>query len=202
MVIFNELRLSEDKSEILVDCFMENLSVYDKMYIDTIYVEYYKNARTDGELSDKAIQIYSNEDKDMEVKAVRAKLSIDKSVIETFGITTFENGLFYVVVQCDGTPGTELFTLPCGYDDTKDVGVVLDWKRMYEIGMQYVAEMNRGCNPCGDWSGFDDFILIWNSLKVAIAACDFKMVEKLWNKFLRHISSNSDTIAVSCGCRK
>ena len=202
MVIFNDLRLTDEKDKIVVDCFIEGLFIYANMYIKSIYVEYYKNALLSGDPSDKAIQIYSNTD--TSVQAVRVCLSnTDTQVKENFGIESFDDGLYYIIVDCDGELSSDTSTYPCGYDETRDTGVVLDWQRIYEIGMSYITQYNNSCfNPCQSLDGFDNFIIAWNSLRLAISICDFSLLKKVYEKILR-FAGNADVVSVSsCGCNK
>lgn len=203
MVTFDELKILNDGTLLSVVCSIEDLSIYKDMYIKRISVEYYKNALSSGALSDKSIKIYENEDNAVDVKTVVASLANYKAEVKTkFNIDDFSNGLFYVVVECDGTLPSEVSILPCGYDNTVDTGVVFDWKAVYDLGIQYIATMNRKCaDRCEDVAGFKDYVLLWHSLRLAMYACDRAMIEKLWNKFLRHVGIESKR-KVGCGCRK
>ena len=104
MVIFNELRITEDKTCLIVDCSIEDLEGYRGMYIDSVYVEYYKNVTEDGVPSDKAICLYEKADGDIGMTALRKTLNASSLDKETFGTDTFAGGLFFVTVFCDGVP--------------------------------------------------------------------------------------------------
>lgn len=204
MIVFNELRLSDDRSNLLIDCFIEGLAIYKDMWIKSIYVEYYKNALASGAPSEKAIQVFDNENEDTSITAVRVCLPASSSkVLENFEISSFNDGLFYVIVDCDGTPAAVTSTYPCGYDETRDTGVVLDWQHIYEYGMQYIAQVANSCtNPCNDMSGLDNFIITWNTLKLAISTCDYTLIEKVYSKFLRYAGVGSGIVSTGCGCGK
>lgn len=204
MVIFNELRLSSDKSNLIVDCFIEGLAIYNDMWIKSVYIEYYKNALASGDPSENAIQVYNNEDEITTIKAVRTCLSYTSSqVADKFGIKTFDDGLFYVIVDCGGTPAADTSTYPCGYDETRTTGVILDWQHIYEYGMQYISQVAHDCaNPCMDMAGLDNFIITWNTLKLAVSTCDFTLVEKVYMKFLRYAGIGTGYISSGCGCGK
>lgn len=204
MVLFNELRIADDKQSLLVECYIEGLGIYSGMYIKEIYVDYYKNALTSGVPSDKAIQIYDNTNTDTSVNAVRACLLASNSDVETnFGITDFDSGMFYVYVYCDGTLPASVSTLPCGFDDASDIGVIVDWKKMYEIGMQFVSTLSGVCyDPCKNPLGFDNFVLVWNALRLAISTCDYSLAEKIWEKFIRYYNPSTMAGGAGCGCNK
>lgn len=204
MVIFNEIRLSDDKDKIIVDCSVEDLSVYSNVYIESIYIDYYKNNQKVTGYSDKAIQIYNNTEGTL-VKTVRTCLSMttDELKIETnFGINSFDDGMFYIFVYCGGTPSAEVATMPCGYDEDMDVAVVLDWQKLYEVGMSYIAQYSNDCT-CAQPAGLDNFILSWNALKLASGTCDYALMSKLYDKLVRFYSNISpDTVSGGCSCGK
>lgn len=204
MVLFNELRIADDKQSIFVDCYIEGLGIYSDMYIKEIYIDYYKNALTSGVPSDKAIKIYDNTNDQTSVNAVRTcLLASDSQVEQNFGISDFDSGMFYVYVYCDGTLPASVSTLPCGYDDTSDTGVIVDWKKMYQIGMQYVSTLSSRCfDKCNDVFGFDNFIFVWNALKLAISTCDYSLAEKIWEKFIRYYNPSAITGNSGCRCNK
>lgn len=207
MVVFNELRLSDDKKKLIVDCFIENLNIYTNMYIKEIAVDYYKNVETGGDPSENAITIYSNTGDDTSVKAASVCLNMDNQsqkneVAEKFGISNLKGGVYYVFVMCDGTPEPAVATLPCGYDEDTEVGIVPDWELLYEIGLKYIINMAGSCiDKCVDNSPFMHFILMWNSLKMALSACEYNVVEKVWDMILRTYRRVGSTLVEnSCGC--
>lgn len=204
MVIFSELALSEDGSRLSVECSVRDLSIYDGMYIKSIAVEYYANAQVSGEPSEKAIHIFDNAGADKTVKYVRTYLDAsDARVKKMFELSTFSGGLFYIIVECDGELGAAVAGLPCGYDETRDTGVILDWCLLYRIGMNYIAEMNCKCHSeCRNLSGFDGFVILWHSIRVASESKDLTMLNTLWKKFLRVVWTVGKNISSNCGCGK
>lgn len=214
MVIFNDLRISEDRKYLIVDCQIEDVDGYDGLYIDRVDVMHYSKV-TDfsciGYDADTyAYTMYQKDEDDDEdtVRSVRLSVSIDKILEDqpNFGVSTFENGLFYVAVTCGGTP-TNSLTLEgygCGADKMMDVGVILDWYAVYQNGMAYASKLAFSCgNSCDDPSGYEQFILHWYGLQLAIATCDWIQVAKFWPKFLRMFANGvgKGTISGGCGCR-
>lgn len=202
MVIFNELRISDDKTSLTIDCAIENLNIYENMYIKNIYLEYYKNASTYGVPSTKAIKVYDKES-GTELQAVR--ICIDAAEIQAhpdFGVTTFAGGLFYVIVNCDGTLPADVSLLSCGADSTVDMAVALDWKMVYHTGMQFISKMNSRCfDDCSDMGGYKNFVMLWYALRFAIESCDYTQVEKTWENFLKIYGNyNAPVFSAGCGC--
>lgn len=208
MVTFNELRICEDGNYLIVDCEIDNVDIYKDMYIKNIYVEYYKNASSASMPGAKAYHLYENKRNDSSIKGKRVKMSVNELGSTEFGITSFDGGLFYVIVECDGPARAlaQLGDMPCGFDQTVDIGAILDWTVFYRRGMSYIASMFDACgNPCQPTDGFEHFILLWNALKLAIDTCDWEMVKDLWDRFLftpstGHMAVITGASAGGCGC--
>lgn len=201
MVIFNELRITEDRSCLIVDCEIENVDIYKNMYISSIYLDYYKNASAASMPSSRAMCIYDNTSSNTSIKAQRITLTQNALVSGNMGVNEFKDGLFYVIVNCDGTLPATIGNFPCGYDDTTKIAVILDWKTLYERGMGYLASLFGDCgNPCADTSGFEHLAIIWNALRLAIDTCNWDLVKELWNKLVRTFGSYSAGGYSGCGC--
>lgn len=204
MVIFNDLRITEDKDCLIVDCYIEDVDGYEGMYIDSVDIDYYKNVTSDGTPSEHSINLYSYDGE--QERAVHCVLKQSDIVGTDFGTETFDSGLFFVVVKCDGTPTNAgiLAQYSCGADETTDIGVVIDWKKVYELGMGFASRLAFGCdNKCDIPAGFEQFILLWYALQLAISTCDWAQVRRLWPKFLRALADNGEpgtVLASGCGC--
>ena len=203
MIQFNELRITEDRKCLIVDCEIENNKLYSQMYIDNIFIDYYKNVSVVGTPSEKAYLLYGNTESDQRVRGVKRTMSLDDLKGSEMGIDEFKDGLFYVIVICGGAPTEEAASLPCGMDEDMEIGAVLDWKSFYEKGMQHIGRMISGCgDPCDVPAGFEQFILLWNALKLALAVCDWDAVAQLWDELLslNRISGNGMVAGGGCGC--
>lgn len=198
MVKFDELRISEDGQYLTVECHIENYDVYSEMYIDTIYLEYYKNRGTVGVPSDKALLMFENDNEDKtKTRHVRCRISL-MQLPGNFGTSEFRNGLFYVYVNCDGHLPASVSSMYCGYDVTLDVAVIPDWRMLYKMIMPLVGKFASGCTPCDDVDGFGHLILMWYAFKYAVETCDWTTVDRLWDEFIGDpIGSVSHG---GCGC--
>ena len=203
MVLFNELRITEDRKCLIVDCEVDRVDLYSKMYIDSIYVEYYKNAPVSGMPSDKAFLLYEH-DESNPVKSVRRSMDEVALRASDFGIDSFKDGLFYVIVKCDGRIDDIPSGMPCGYDNVTDIAVILDWKSFYERGIGFVSSMFNNCgDKCAVPSGFEQFILLWNALKLAISVCDWEAVNMLWDNIIGTGKNGAaGGFLAGCGCNR
>ena len=202
MVIFNELRINDDKSAIIIDCSVEDLTIYTGMYIKTVELYHYKNITSSGTPSNmqKVITVYENYNDDVTVKTVRR--CVNETTIGTgvLGTDTIEKNIFFVRVICDGTMGPEISQFACGTDDTVDIGVVVDWQYLYAAGMGFVAAMDTCTDGCKSMAGYEQFILTWFGIKLALSACDFDQLAILWDRFLKLYSNTFVSNSSTCGC--
>ena len=220
MVIFNDLRITEDKKRLIVDCQIEDVDGYDSFYIDSVVVVYYANYSDQcvgTPTEDTSIILYQKDEDDPDdvIRAGRWALTLRDLTDESspkfnpnFGTHKFDGELFFVYVRVAGGSGQDLYILNhrgCGADRMYDVGVVLDWHKVYEQGIAFAAKLGTSCaNPCEDPSGFEQFILHWYGLQLAIATCDWYQVTKLWPKFIRAFSRGvgNPSLGSGCGCFK
>lgn len=210
MVTFNELRIADDRECLIIDVEVERVDIFKNMYIDSIYLEYYKNATPTGVPGEKAVLIWENTNSDKSsTKAVRLYYPkrFKQNDMTKMGVTTFDNGLFYVIVNLGGDPDySKIAYMPCGTEIPRRIGAILDWKAFYTRGMQYVNSLFNGCNPCPDLTGFEHFAVLWNALKMALSTCDWNLVSDLWDKFLLApadvtVSGSITPKSSGCGCR-
>ena len=180
MIQFSELRLSSDKTKIYIGCAVENFTIYNSVYIKSVYIEYYKNRLASGEPSEKAICLYENEQDDATKKSFYHILDINGVVAEDFGTAKFDNGLFYVYVTCD-TNGASLATADCGWDTMTTIGIIADWQKVYQMGMEYILEVANACHKCTISDEFTNFALRWNALRLAMETCDYDDVDAIWS---------------------
>lgn len=199
MVRFDELRITPDKENLVIECHVEDYDVYSKMYIQTVYLEYYKNRGTVGVPSDKAILLFENDREDpTAVRSFRKRVNLD-ALPGNFGTQTFSDGLFYVYVVCDGNLPASVSTMYCGFDVPLDVAVIPDWKALYDRIMPLVARFAMDCSPCEVPANFEHLILLWNAFRFAVDTCDWLQVDRLWDKLM---GTQSDGYVPSgCGCR-
>lgn len=207
MVTFNELRICEDGNNLVVDCEINGVDVYDDMYIQSIYLEHYKNASSVVMPGDKAYLLYDNEDNDTSVRSKRIVFNKASLSSTQFGITSFDGELFYAIVICDGDLPAETSYMPCGADDTRAIGAIPDWGLFYTRGIGYIASLFDPCgDPCQPTDEFEHFILLWNAFKLAIETCDWELVKDLWDKFRLAGGSSSSAQSIyssrmsGCGC--
>jgi len=196
MVVFNELRISDDKESIVIDCHIQDVSYYTEMYINGIYLEYYKDFSDARALGERAYTVYEKGDGDA-MTYIRRIVQLDDLQYKT-GVGSLEGALFYVVVDCDGELPQDIIQYGAWASTTTDVGVLFDWEMLYHRGIQHIASYYYQDKMCGDTSGLQEFILLWNALRLAIQTGDWPLVNTLWDKV--HSFSIMGGTASPCKC--
>lgn len=206
MVIFNDLRISEDKNCLTVDCEIEGVDGYAGFYIDHINVYYYKFVGDEVSKSENGYQLYDKGEGDPKT---HIRKSMDRSDIpQAWGINNFNLGMFIVEVVCDfdSLPNIDVLEkYGCGIDNPVDIGIIVDWKAVYEKGISYAMRLAGNCaKPCEGNTDFKQFILLWYALQLAISVCEYRQAGKLWDKFIRMFpveGSSFSSLSSGCGCR-
>ena len=204
MIIFNELRISEDKRQLIVDCEVEDVDMYEGVYIKQIVLVPYEKMSSAGTFKEEDSHvIYYNEDDDDTVRAKRVCCS-EEEVCHWFkDVTELDRQIFYVVTRCDAAASVfaQLETMGCGADNVVDTGVIIDWQTVYAQGMAYAnAIANNRIGACDSLDGFEEFVMIWYALRLAVDTCNYTQVASLWKKFLRVTLKNGAYVASGCGC--
>ena len=204
MVKFDELRISEGGQYLTVECHVENYDMYREMYIQSIYLEYYKDRGSAG-MSDKALLLFENHNETpSDVRGVRKRISVDE-IPGWFAEGGFERKMFYVYVTCDGNPtgahAAEMEERSCTFESTKDIGVIVDWKALYKLIMPLVAGFAANCSGCDVPDNFEHMILLWNAFRFAIDTCDWATAERIWDELMGN-SASSPIGSAGCGCNK
>lgn len=241
---------------LLIDCFIDNPDgALDGLYIDSIYLVYYKNYNANGTYS-KPIKVYEHHgagsykcahcgyiydpevgdpgggiqpgtqfadlpaewvcptceaEKDDFVKmesgpktSFRGCVNVNRLSIKDFGTDTFDRGLFYVIVNVTGSSAAlaALARMECGEDKLENIGIVVDWQRVYELGMVFAAQLAMQCpGACAIPDKFEEYALLWNALRLAIGTCDVAQVNRLWDKFMGFSHGGAGVFVPSgCGC--
>ena len=202
MIQFDELKMANDRSSLSIKCSVET-AYTSYVYIKKVDIMYYTEASVLSSTSKKK-NLYTGTSESKQTYGYSGGESpVYLATLETpLGIDTLKNGMFFVVVTCEVKTGVSIpASLPCGADNLVHIGIILDWKSVYEHGMQYVSALLADCNPCPAYDKYEQFILNWYGLRMAIATCDAVAAAKMWERFLRAETSNGLTVsATGCGC--
>ena len=214
MLIFDQLRISDNGSRMYIDIHVNYASYFDNIMLDSVTVipadrvsetypdiptedfiykkVYNEDLQVDQIVIDKTAlnEAYLNWDSDnnrvIDDTKPYAKSSFDKS--------DFSQDLFFVFVKCKGTPDE---CTPCRLDEEITLGVVFDETRLYQMMMGYTKNLADTCNID---KGFIDLILLWNGFKASIETEHYVSAIDFWKKIFESGNNYNINKPKPCGC--
>lgn len=202
MVLFDQLRISDDGQRLYINVHVNKADYFKNMYIDSIVV------MTADKVSETApgtptsdyVYIKKVEGNAKELDLVLTSLDLTKSwetdpKAMAFNKADMSNTLFFVYIKCKGTPGE---CTPCRLDEETTLGVVFDENVLYQRVINYTKELVADCSVPTE---FTDFILLWNAFKAAVETEHYVAAIKFYNKLFGVVRSGySNNIIKTCGC--
>ena len=204
MLRFNELRITPDSKHLIIDVEVDNLDYYAGITIENIIIDsqdtYTQNGPSSKPIftyktSEEIAKLYTNPDEcncsaikteDEEYCFVEYK-DTNKQVRlvltpEDLGIE-LSNNIFFVYAVATGIPAPDT---PCGMDEEKIMGTVVNLYPIYQTSINYMRELNSTCEfP----RGLIDLILRIKAIELNIKTGNYIEAIKLWNRFFSTISS-------------
>lgn len=201
MVIFDQLRISEDGKYFYINAHVNEASYFDNVYIDTITImtsdkvsETDPGSPTKDYIYKKTMDDYTKEINLVLTAADFIKVwEIDVNAM-AFKQADMSNTLFFVYIKCKGTPDA---STPCTLDKEITLGVTFDESVLYQKVMDYTKSLADSC--CVP-TGFIDFILLWNAFKAAVNTEHYIAAIKFFNQLFGVIDKSSIGITKTCGC--
>lgn len=202
MVLFDQLRISDDGQRLYINVHVNKADYFKNMYIDSVVIMTADKVSETAPGTPTSDYVYKKEIEGniKELDLVLTPLDLTKSW-ETdpkaiaFNRADMSNTLFFVYVKCKGTPGE---CTPCRLDEETTLGVVFDENVLYQRVMDYTKELVADCSVPTE---FTDFILLWNAFKAAIETEHYIAAIKFYNKLFGVVrDSYNNTIIKTCGC--
>lgn len=193
MIRFNELAISNNGRNLIIDAEVRDMPYYKNgddftVFIDKIYVvvagQY--TDMSDAEKPDNHVYEISMGD-DEELHKYRTVLT-DREVCG------LHDELLYVIVK---TKGTFADGTPCGMDDEYTLGAVYWEGPIYHKFMDDICELGKRCVIPRD---FIDTHLRLVALKAAIEAGQYVAAARIWDEFFKHGRHDVNHIRPSKGC--
>lgn len=200
MVIFDQLRFSDDGKRIYIDIHVSSADYFNDVYLDEMAIKvsdkvleattpelYSKDS--DGNIED-AVYVQSFGD-----DAKKASLVLSYSDLQGVKSTEMSKTLFFVYVKCKGTPA---YNTPCTLDEMTTVSVTFDEKCLWQKVMGYTKSLADSCTvPLG----FVDFILLWNAFKASIETGHYVPAINYWKMLFGDVNDGIGAYTTSnCGC--
>ena len=195
MIAFNELRITPDSKNLIIDASVEDYEYYKDITIDSIIIDTQETYSVSGPSSTPILtySIDSTQDnslytvhKSLDNKNIRLQLT-NKDLQDKLSTSLL---FVYVVVRGIPSPAT-----PCGMDNMITLGTVVDLFPIYCKTISYLKELNNSCNIP---KNLIDMILRLKALELSLKTGNYIQAIEYWNKYFINISTNINTS--SCGC--
>ena len=190
MLIFDQLRLSDDATKLYINVHVNKAGYFKDIYLDNIKIMTAdKVSETNPEVpTEDCIFTHTFGDN---VKETALVLTVND--FPTLKQSDMSRTLFFVYVKCKGTVGA---CVPCRLDELTTLGVTFDEKLLYQRVMDYTKSLADDCKiPVG----FTDFILLWNAFKASIETEHYIPAIKFWNQ-LFDVGTTGNITYKGCGC--
>lgn len=202
MIIWNQLRISDDGKRMYINAHVNGASYFDKITIDSIVIMTGDRvSETDpGTPTSDYIYIkkFDNDTKEINLVLTPSDLSksweTDANAI-AFNRADMSKTLFFVYIKCKGTPDS---CTPCTLDEQTTLGVVFDENILHQKVMDYTKELVADCSVP---TAFTDFILLWYAFKSAIETEHYIPAIKFFNMIFEEVGKGTSSRTYkSCGC--
>lgn len=202
MILFDQLRISDDGQRLYINVHVNKADYFNNRYIDSVVIMTADKVSETAPGTPTSDYIYKKEIEGnvKELDLVLTPLDLTKSwetdpKAMAFNRADMSNTLFFVYIKCKGTPGE---CTPCRLDEETTLGVVFDENVLYQRVMDYTKELVADCNIPTE---FTDFILLWNAFKAAIETGHYVTAIKFYNKLFSVIGNDyNNNIIKTCGC--
>lgn len=216
MIKFNELRITPNNENLIIDVSIEDAEYFKDVVLDSIIIDTQDTYTANGP-SDKAVFTYlvSEEDYDavysmpetlgcspvQEEQSLNYCFTIDdyskKSVrlvlnSKDLGVPIAGN-MFFVHVIATGEPTADT---PYDLRNSKIIGTAINTYPIYKQSMKYTKELGDSCNIP---KNFIDYIFRIKALDLAIKTGNYQEVIKYWNKFFKVLNYSVEP-SLNCGC--
>lgn len=176
MVQFNELRITPDDKELIIDVSVKDLDIYTNVYLDYIMIDNQDTFIEDGP-SDNPIYTHTIEDAAYPTSP-NGSIKQCRLTLTNRDVNLSSDLLFiYVVVKGVPDPST-----PCNMDNATTMGVVYNLHNIFQSFMPYIREVEKDCNLP---KGFVNYILRFKALELAFATGNYTLAIKYWNRFFK-----------------
>ena len=180
MLTINELKYTDDKETIVIDCQVDEPTVFRPM-VQVVYLEKYNNFSENTD--------YTSTYPPTAYGILNTTPHFQRTITaRDMQMTDFSGSLIYVIIVYTGPDNTL----------TQEVVPLVDWQLLYQYGLGLLASYYKKCNQCAVPDVLEEFIILWHAIELAIDTCDWTMLNKLWDKFT--LSGNVSSIP--CGCNQ
>lgn len=213
MIVFDELRISEDGSKVYVHAHVNEADYFNNVYLDSITITTSDKILKTAPTSMPSHYIYKKviSGSEKEIALVLDKGDFDAAftnynpttdtiinssnphATDSFANNDFSKVLLFVYVHVKGTPDE---CTPCPMTEETTLGVIFDENMFYQRVLDYTRELAQDCEIPQE---FTDFILLWNGFKAAIATGHYTRAIDFYNWMFADDGTGTYTTK-PCGC--
>lgn len=185
MIQFNELRITQDGKNLIIDAQVQDISYYADVYIDSIIIDSQNTFVSSGASSSplfkytydattaSTLRYVTSLTSGGKLKGIRMTIPYN-SLGET---SNLDKDLLFVYVTINGTPSSDT---PCDMDLTYELGIVYNTYPFYLRGMNFIKELNSSCELPKQ---LIDYMLRQKVLETCIQVGDYTKAVEYWKKF-------------------
>lgn len=194
MVIFDQLRISDDGRQMYIDAHISKAECFADTKIERLCIclgsQVYETLTIDP---DSNGYIYSKNYPENTTEIHEAINIKDPDLL--YNKCSFSKDLFFVYIKCTGIPeGCSCFTMTGNWV----LAVTFDEALLYQKVMGYTKELAEDCSAPS--KAFIDFILLWNAFKACVETEHYidaiKFYKRMFGDMLRPVSATKK----GCGC--
>lgn len=201
MVIYDQLRISDNGQALIINAHVNNSRYFDNVYLKRITI------CTEDQVSELNPFYSSNnfiyqEDINSDVKR-RTATKRDLNLIltkndfnEKFKASDLSRNMFFVYVECAGIPDSHV---PCRLDEMTTLGVTFDYGIIFNSAMNFTKELADTCNIP---QNYINFILNYEALKMSIETEHYIPAINFWKNIVgqKGIFNSNNINSKPCGC--
>lgn len=203
MIIFDQLRISDNGKKMYINAHVNKASYFDNIYIDSIVIMTADKVSETNPFMPTSDYIYIKkaDDGTKELDLVLTPNDLSRSW-ETdvnaiaFNQADMSNTLFFVYIKCKGTPDS---CTPCRLDEEVTLGVTFDENVLHQRVMGFTKQLVSSC--CNVPTDFIDFILLWNAFKASVETEHYIPAIKFYNMLFGIVKKDGyQSTTGGCGC--
>ena len=212
-IVIDQLRISDNGKNLYIDAHVNTERYFDNMYIDRITI------CTEEQVSETHPKAYGDKfiyqgkpscsipcDCSRQISMIISKADLDEAFNNTnYGKPikegpiatevlkgTFSRHILFIYLELGGIPAPDT---PCGLDEFVTLGITYDYGLLYSNAMNLTRELADDCKVP---TGFIDFILNYNALKMAVETGHYVPAIKFWKNLQGFTHRGNST--KPCGC--
>ena len=190
MVLFDQLRISDNGKYLYINVHVNKADYFDNVFIDKLIIKTSEQVSEADPLSTQDACIYQYVVQDDTTKELNLVLKASSDFDTAYN--TMSDKLLFVYVVCKGVPDP---CTPCRLDEMTTLGVTFDYSVLYQKVMQMTKQLADSCNIP---SAFIDLILLWNGFKAAVETEHYIDAIDYYDKMFRGNINEFKTSG--CGC--